>query len=122
MKRVVWNRLDARERSAVLQRPTQVTAPQTRAAVQDILAQVRAEGDEALFALGEQFDGVKLESLQVGPDEFAAAASSASTPPACRNPTPSTPPTACVANACTARSAAWACTCPRVRHRSLRRR
>ena len=74
MKRVVWSRLDPRERTALLRRPTQVTAPQTRAAVQRIVTQVRAGGDEALFALGEQFDGVKLDTLQVGDAEFAAAA------------------------------------------------
>jgi histidinol dehydrogenase len=74
MKRVVWSRLDPRERTALLRRPTQATAPQTRAAVQRIVTQVRAGGDEALFALGEQFDGVKLETLQVSDAEFAAAA------------------------------------------------
>ncbi|QSX78014.1 histidinol dehydrogenase [Agrilutibacter solisilvae] len=82
MRQVTWKALGARERAAVLRRPTQATAPQVRAAVQRIVAQVRAGGDEALLALCEQFDGVRPQTLQVGEDEFAAA--SAAVPAALR--------------------------------------
>jgi len=39
----------------------------------DIIADVRARGDEALFDYTSRFDGVDLESLRVGPAELAAA-------------------------------------------------
>jgi histidinol dehydrogenase len=42
-------------------------------AVAEIIADVRARGDAALYDLTERFDGVRLESLSVGPAEFAAA-------------------------------------------------
>lgn len=43
--------------------------------VQEILAQVRDKGDEALFAYTEKFDGVKLtsETLRVTPEEIVKA-------------------------------------------------
>jgi histidinol dehydrogenase len=43
------------------------------AAVQAILADVRARGDEALIELTERFDGVRLDSIRVPAEECAAA-------------------------------------------------
>lgn len=43
------------------------------AAVREIIAQVRAEGDAALHALTQRFDGVRLEALRVPPAEITAA-------------------------------------------------
>jgi histidinol dehydrogenase len=43
------------------------------AAVKDIIRQVRAEGDGALFHFTEKWDGVKLESLRVSPEEMGEA-------------------------------------------------
>lgn len=45
------------------------------AAVDAILAEVRARGDAALFQYTEQFDGVKLDSLQVTEKELSVARS-----------------------------------------------
>lgn len=41
--------------------------------VREIMEAVRTEGDEALRHFTAQFDGARLESLQVTPEEFAAA-------------------------------------------------
>ncbi|MCR5040624.1 MAG: histidinol dehydrogenase [Clostridia bacterium] len=43
------------------------------APVADIIKNVRERGDEALFEYSERFDGVKLASLEVGPDELDSA-------------------------------------------------
>ena len=43
------------------------------AAVDAVLAEVRAQGDAALFAYTEKFDGVALTDLQVSEDEIEAA-------------------------------------------------
>lgn len=43
------------------------------AAVDAIIAAVRAEGDAALYRYAEQFDGAKLDSLEVPPAEIDAA-------------------------------------------------
>ncbi len=46
------------------------------AAVSEILAAVRRDGDRALFALTEKFDRVKLDRLAVTPEEIADARAS----------------------------------------------
>ncbi|HET7489192.1 MAG TPA: histidinol dehydrogenase [Acidimicrobiales bacterium] len=57
---------------ARLPRPTAATNLPVDA-VRAILADVKADGDEAVRALTEKFDGVRLESLRVPPHEVAAA-------------------------------------------------
>src|SRR5690606_15138115 len=73
MNRIDWNALDEAARAAALQRPAQAVAAQTRAAVASIVAQVRADGDAALRAISERFDGVVPVDLEVSAAEFAAA-------------------------------------------------
>jgi histidinol dehydrogenase len=51
-----------------------VTAPSVEAAVKDIVARVRAEGDAAVIALTNQFDRVNIESLRISAAEIEAAA------------------------------------------------
>lgn len=46
--------------------------------VEAIVERVREQGDEALFALAEEIDGVTLNSLQVSAEEFSAAESAVS--------------------------------------------
>ena len=70
---VRWSTLDAPARDAVLRRPPQATDPALRAGVRRLLAQVRADGDQTLRALTRRFDGVELDALCVGEEEFAAA-------------------------------------------------
>ena len=43
------------------------------AAVREIIERVRRDGDKALFAYTERFDGARLKSLEVSPREMAAA-------------------------------------------------
>ncbi|WP_374723278.1 histidinol dehydrogenase [Calidifontibacillus erzurumensis] len=59
--------------SLSLKRDLDTGTEQQRQAVLEILANVKKQGDEALFAYTEKFDGVKLASLKVSPEEIAAA-------------------------------------------------
>ena len=75
------NRLDLRgmdlatDLSTVLPRPN-IAGEGPLAAVREIIAEVRANGDESLLALTERFDGVRLESLRVSGDAMDAAVAS----------------------------------------------
>ena len=73
MKRIEWNALDARERAAVLRRPSQVTAPGTSAAVAKMLDAVRSKGDAAVRDYTARFDRVELAGYLVTAAEFSAA-------------------------------------------------
>jgi len=73
MNRLDWNSLDAQARTQALTRPAQTVAAQTRAAVAQLLDDVRSRGDAALREITARFDGVVLQSFEVGADEFAAA-------------------------------------------------
>ena len=73
MKTLDWARLSADERTAALARPPSNSSEERIAAVQRILAQVRADGDTALRALTRRFDNVELDALEVTPAEFDAA-------------------------------------------------
>ncbi|QNH17131.1 histidinol dehydrogenase [Xanthomonas sp. SS] len=73
MNRLDWNSLDAQARTQALTRPAQTVAAQTRAAVAQLLDDVRGRGDAALREITARFDGVALQSFEVGADEFAAA-------------------------------------------------
>jgi histidinol dehydrogenase len=73
MKTLDWAGLSADERAAALARPPSNSSEDRIAAVQRILAQVRADGDTALRALTRRFDNVELDSLEVGAAEFDAA-------------------------------------------------
>lgn len=81
-QRLRWSQLDAAQRQAALRRPAQIVADSTRDAVADIIAQVRSDGDAALRALSERFDGVSPSVLAVSEQEFAVA--DASVPEALR--------------------------------------
>ena len=73
MKTLDWATLTNEERTAALARPPSNSSEERIAAVQRILAQVRADGDTALRALTRRFDNVELDALAVGEAEFAAA-------------------------------------------------
>lgn len=49
-----------------------------RQAVLNILQAVKAEGDEAVLRLTEQFDGIRLQQMKVTPEEITAAISQVS--------------------------------------------
>ena len=69
-----WSAASETERRAVLQRPP-LPSGNLQQAVSEIISLVGEEGDDALFALGEKYDGVELEQLEVSADEWAAAES-----------------------------------------------
>ena len=73
MNRLQWNLLDAQARAQALIRPAQTVVAQTRAAVAQLLEDVRSRGDAALREITARFDGVVLQRFEVGTDEFAAA-------------------------------------------------
>lgn len=56
----------------ILERPT-MDVTQLEAIIQDVIEQVKVNGDDALRTYTEKFDGVQLTSLQVIPEEIAKA-------------------------------------------------
>jgi histidinol dehydrogenase len=70
---VRWNRLSAAARFELLRRPNPERQAGLGAGVREIMEEVRRGGDTALITLTERFDGVRLESLEVGPAEFDEA-------------------------------------------------
>ena len=74
MIRVVrWRDLDAASRAECLLRPGGVEQKDLDEKVRGVIEAVRSGGDAALVALTEQFDGVRLDALQVTPAEFDEA-------------------------------------------------
>jgi histidinol dehydrogenase len=74
MRILDWKSLSEAQRRDALKRPAQRDAARVTATAQDIIERVRREGDAALLALTEQFDGVRLAALQVTAKEFEEAA------------------------------------------------
>jgi len=73
MRILDWDSLSERERNAALARPSMESRSDIAAVALEVINTVRQKGDEALRAYTERFDGVKLESLAVSREEFAAA-------------------------------------------------
>jgi histidinol dehydrogenase len=73
MRILDWNSLSIAQRREALQRPALKDAAAVDATARGIIERVRREGDAALLALTEQFDGVRLETLAVTKQEFVAA-------------------------------------------------
>jgi histidinol dehydrogenase len=73
MRILDWQSLSPARRREALARPAQRDAAAIRQASQGIIEAVRRDGDAAILALTERFDGVRPESLRVTPQEFAAA-------------------------------------------------
>ncbi|WP_129780327.1 histidinol dehydrogenase [Peristeroidobacter soli] len=73
MSLLEWSSLSADERRAALRRPAQADTDGLHRRVSEIIKDVRARGDQALFEFTERFDGVKLTSLEADAAEFAAA-------------------------------------------------
>ncbi|MCO5054297.1 histidinol dehydrogenase [Thermomonas sp.] len=80
MKCFDWNRLDAREREDILQRPVQAVSEAVRSGVQAVFADVQARGDRALHDFTLRFDGVALSAFEVEAAEFDAAATRVAAP------------------------------------------
>ncbi len=61
---------DKLDKKAVAQRGETDADPKVEAAVEAILADVKARGDAAVLEYGERFDGVKLDSLKMSESEI----------------------------------------------------
>lgn len=75
MQTLIWNNLTDTEKQDYLDRPAQVIGESIKAAVDNIKANVLANGDKALFELSEQFDKIKLDSLIVSKEQIQQAES-----------------------------------------------
>lgn len=73
MKRISWNTLDEPARRDALARPAQSRAEELRRGVDNIIAEVRANGDAALRELSARYDHCTLDTMEVTEAEFAAS-------------------------------------------------
>ncbi|EGQ9204959.1 histidinol dehydrogenase [Vibrio cholerae] len=73
MRTVVWQSLSEAQQESILERPAITEGANITAAVAQVIAKVRSEGDAALFELTEKFDRVKPASLRVSREEMDAA-------------------------------------------------
>ncbi|EJU8775775.1 histidinol dehydrogenase [Vibrio parahaemolyticus] len=73
MRTVVWQSLSDEQQDAILERPAIAEGANITAAVADVIAKVRTQGDAALLELTEKFDRVKPESIRVPSKEINAA-------------------------------------------------
>ncbi len=73
MRTVVWQSLSNQQQDTVLERPAITEGANITAAVSDVIAKVRAEGDAALLELTERFDKVRPASIRVSAEEIQAA-------------------------------------------------
>jgi histidinol dehydrogenase len=78
MQTVIWNSLTVSEQRALLERPALRNAEEVTNAARQIIDQVRRGGDDALRALTERFDAVRLDDTRVEAQEFRAAESALS--------------------------------------------
>ena len=72
-KIINWQNLSDTERKLALSRPAIAESGLLSQQVENILSNVRKNGDKALYDLTEKFDGVTLSTLQVSPDQVNAA-------------------------------------------------
>ena len=68
MRTILWHSLNAAEQRDLLCRPAQRDAVRVTADARGIIERVRQQGDAVLLSLTQQFDGPRLERLQVTRD------------------------------------------------------
>ncbi len=73
MRTVVWQSLSENQQDSILERPAITEGANITAAVAEVIAKVRSEGDAALLELTEKFDRVKPDSIRVSAKEIDAA-------------------------------------------------
>ena len=71
---VIWSELSAPARVELVRRPNAERQAGLSSTVREVIEDVRRGGDAALIALTDRFDGVRLETLEVGRTEFEQAA------------------------------------------------
>jgi histidinol dehydrogenase len=70
---IIWQELTSEQQTASLARPAIADSALLAQQVGDIIAQVQNGGDQALYKLTEQFDGVALSCLSVNDAQICAA-------------------------------------------------
>ena len=73
MNRLDWNALDDAARRAALARPAQSRAETLRNGVEQIVARVREDGDQALRELSARYDRCTLDAIEVSAQEIEDA-------------------------------------------------
>ncbi|WP_079325586.1 histidinol dehydrogenase [Vibrio sp. L85] len=73
MRTVVWQSLSETQQDSILERPAITEGANITAAVSEVIAKVRKEGDAALLELTERFDRVQPESIRVSAQEIDEA-------------------------------------------------
>ena len=73
MRRFVWKNLGEEARGLALARPQTISDISLNAGVQEILSDVRQNGDEALNRLTQKFDGVVVDALELPKTDLKAA-------------------------------------------------
>ncbi|CAM2960548.1 histidinol dehydrogenase [Vibrio ordalii] len=73
MRTVVWQSLSETQQDSILERPAITEGANVTAAVSAVIAQVKAQGDQALIELTEKFDRVKPDSIRGSSGEIDAA-------------------------------------------------
>jgi histidinol dehydrogenase len=73
MQPIDWQACNAEQQQALLQRPAISASASISATVQDVLVQVKQQGDAALRAFSARFDKAQVENLRVSAAEMQAA-------------------------------------------------
>ena len=68
-----WQELSEQQQKCALARPAIADSALLSTQVANILAQVKSQGDKAIFSLTEQFDGIALKTLAVSQAQVAQA-------------------------------------------------
>lgn len=68
-----WQELSEQQKKSALSRPAIADSALLSTQVANILAQVKNQGDKAIIALTEQFDGIALSTLAVSQEQVAQA-------------------------------------------------
>lgn len=69
-----WNQASAEEQHQALSRPAASNSSQVQKAVTDIIAQVEKQGDAALLAFTQRFDGVQLPKVSLDIEQLQSIA------------------------------------------------
>lgn len=70
---VIWAESSPQQQQALLQRPAIAASASITAVVQDVLEQVKTQGDDALRALSARFDKTEVTELRVSAAQMEAA-------------------------------------------------
>jgi histidinol dehydrogenase len=70
----IWAQLNPTEQAKLLSRPALADSQALSNTVTDIIEQVKQQGDKALLAFTERFDGVKLDSIRFNDESLSSFA------------------------------------------------